>query len=419
MIPVTTGDSLYVYGSFGQQIDYTARLSLKLADSIDPEMLQEAVGKTQQRYPYLSVRLMKNDTGYYYEENPEPVTLHHTSEKICLNSPETNYHIWAVCYNEDWMYLDIYHGLCDGTGMYMLVSTLLYYYCQARYGVSDHTGIRTLEDPILPEESMDPSDFLPQLPPEMLKMPTFPPVFSLVVDGGLTPSEAVIYDIVIPEDAVMQFASENDASPGTMVSILMLRAIDRLSPFSFKPKSNTYAVNARPMLGALQTHHNCTNSVFFMFDPIRDKSFSEQCTVHRGATFVQSDAEKIRGLMTVSASQNRAVKDAPMPLEEKKQIFAKTMALGNTLFTNMVSYIGQWKFTSLSPYISEFWTHVPCNGFPVTEIAAVNGSVFLSVHQNFAEDSLIKALQQELDEIGISYQVKPPVKSDIAHFPEP
>ena len=53
--------------------------------------------------------------------------------------------------------------------MYMVLATLLYYYCEKRYGVTDHTGICTLDDPILPQETIDPMEHLPELPPEELE----------------------------------------------------------------------------------------------------------------------------------------------------------------------------------------------------------------------------------------------------------
>ncbi|HAG70078.1 MAG TPA: hypothetical protein DCL38_08915 [Lachnospiraceae bacterium] len=65
--------------------------------------------------------------------------------------------------------------------MYMLLSTLLYYYCSLRYGVTNHTGIRTLEDPVKPEEYLDPPDNLPQVD---LSGPQPEAAFTLLSDGG-------------------------------------------------------------------------------------------------------------------------------------------------------------------------------------------------------------------------------------------
>ena len=141
MKELTRGDVLHVYGSFGLNMDYTVRLCVRMKDEINGEMLSEAVRNTSKRYPYLSLQMKRNENRVYYEDNPKEIALINDNKRISLNSEESNYHVWAVCYRDDFIYLDIYHGLLDGTGMYMVLSTLLYEYCSRRYGVTDHKGI--------------------------------------------------------------------------------------------------------------------------------------------------------------------------------------------------------------------------------------------------------------------------------------
>ena len=420
MYPITTGDGMHLIGGFGGNIDYTVRLNLKMIDEIDGSILREAVSKTQQRYPYLSLRLHKNERDYYYEDNPTPIVVFHTDGKISLNAEESNYHVWAVCYNEDRLYLDFSHGIADGTGMYMVLSTLLYYYCAERYGVTDHSGIRTLEDPILPEESIDPLDTLPQIDLSLTKRPQTEPAFSLIMDGGLTEAEPNIWDIEIPESAFIPFSSEHDASPGTMVSILVARALDDLFPKRDNQLIGGYVVNARPMLHAPLGHHNMVTNILFPYtDRIKAMPLDRQCTVHRGTTFIKSDEVSVRNMMIFSSSFSKSILQNMPSVEAKKQAFKQTV-FNPKRQTYNVSYVGQWKHKALSPYILEFWTHVPSgSGGMLIEIAAINEKVFLSVHQNFREDVVIKSFLRQLDENSIPYKVKGPLASDIPHFPEP
>ncbi len=81
--------------------------------------------------------------------------------------------------------------------------------------------------------------------------------------------------------------------------------------------------------------------------------------------------------------------------------------------------MGQWKLKALSPYIMEFWTHVPSATPLVAEIAAVNGKIFLLVHQTFREDLVVKSLLRQLEDNGIPCQLRQPVATDNARFPEP
>ena len=417
---ITDGDALHLIGGFGLGIDYTVRLSLRLVDEIDPAIISRAVEKTQQRYPYLNLRVRKDGQNFYLEENPAPIVIHHTDEKISLGTPESNFHIWSVCYNADRLHLDISHGFLDGTGMYMVLRTLLYYYCAERYGVTDHTGILTLEDPILPEESKDPADEMPDMDLSKMMIPELPAAFSLVKDAGLTPSEPIIRDITIPEEAFVRFSSAHDASPGTMVSILMSGTLDELFPGRAAPLSNSYLLNARPMIGKPLTHHNCVQTVIFTYtDRIKAMPFDRQCTVHRGTTFIQSDTERVFGQLLISANRRRMADKMAPTAEGKKQVFAKMLNGGKRLFTYMVSYVGQWRWPQLSPYILEFWTHVPNANNLLTEIAAVNGKIFLSLHQNFKEETIVNGFLRQLDKNGIAYTVKPPCPNDNPHFPEP
>ena len=99
--------------------------------------------------------------------------------------------------------------------------------------------------------------------------------------------------------------------------------------------------------------------------------------------------------------------------------FAMFMEGGKKYYTVIVSYVGKWKYPSVGRHIKEFWTHVPnANDFTI-EIAAINGKVYLTVHQGFEEDTLIKAFEEELKTNGISCNIRE-MQNDIAHllFPD-
>ena len=89
MIPITTGDIMPIYGSFGLGIRYTIRFVIRLTDRIDENILSAAATKTQQRYPYLSLRLRRGRKDYCFEENPAPIAVINTDKRIYLNSKDT------------------------------------------------------------------------------------------------------------------------------------------------------------------------------------------------------------------------------------------------------------------------------------------------------------------------------------------
>lgn len=419
MKKITAGDIMHVYGSFGQNSDYNVRLVIRMEDEIDGEMLQKAVTSASRRYPYLLLKMKRDDNEIFYEENDEPIAVLNQKESVILGAKETGYHMWAVCYYEDKIYLDFYHGLCDGTGMYMVLSTILYYYTTQKYGDVESEGIRTLEDEIIPKEYIDPQDLLPEIDISNIPSSNLEPSFSLIEDGGFTPGKQKLYDMVIPEKDFLKFSSANDASPGVMVSILLARTIDKLFPERDKGIMGSYIINARPMLHAPETHHNCVHTVFLDYsDKIKKLPFDRQCTAYRGKTFIQSDEERIQKVMTVSSSRNKTIAKATPSVEGKIQTYGMMLSGGRRLFTCMVSYVGKWKYPSVGKHIKEFWTHVPnANGFLV-EIAAVNGKIFLTMHQNFEEDTLVRAFEKELTENGINFETTE-MLNDVAHLDLP
>ena len=105
--------------------------------------------------------------------------------------------------------------------------------------------------------------------------------------------------------------------------------------------------------------------------------------------------------------------------EARKYAFGQMLAGGKKLFSYMVSYVGKWRIKSLEPYILEFWTHVPMANDFLVEIAAVNGKIFLTIHQSFAEDVVIQGFLNQLKKHGIPFQVRQTTDNDAAVFPEP
>ena len=419
MFNITTGDMMHVYGAFGTNTDYTARITVRMADQINAAMLQKALLMTQQRYPYFSVQLARDENRIYYKENSLPIALLHTDSRVTLNCAEVNRHVWAVCYEEDRIHLDFFHGITDGTGMYHVLATLLYYYCRECYGVTEHTGIRIAEDPITNEELADPQDALAFDERPDIRTADWAPAFTLETDGGLTPSEPTIWDIEIPEDAFIKFTSANDASPGTMVSLLLARTIDELYPRRNKDIISAYVINARPMLNASETYHNCLGMAMFDYsDRLKSMPFTAQCTIYRGKTFIQSDADRIIASMTSNAHAIRRIAENAAAPDQKEQAFARMFNGGEGLISFLVSYTGKWKHEELGRYMLEFWAHPPNTFSLMAEIGAAGGRIFISLQQRFKEDTVREGFLKQLDRYGIPYEVKHVSGSDNAmlHF---
>ena len=398
-LKITRGDATMLYAT--SHGSYTIRFHLRLDQRIDGQKLRTALDKTAQRYPFFCVNLRRNEREFYYEVNNSPVALLQTNGSITLGSPETNGHVWAVCYDEDDLFIDFFHGRSDGTGVYALIATLLYYY----YVEQDIPGLKTLDTSVSDQEAHDPVDDLPLLDLSKINFPVPQKALNLMETSGLehVNGKGLILKLMIPEESFLPFTRLNDGTPGIMLSVLIARAIERIHPHHEAPLVSNYVVNARPMLKANETLHNCTNRVVFHYDDrIRQMPLERQCTVYRGKTFIQADEETIVQGMTVAGSMAQMILDIP-DFSTKAAVARQAIEGTYNAATYMVSYVGKWRYPQLGRHIKEFWTETPVGPFPLIEVAAVNGKIFVSFLQPFSDRRYYNALIEELKENGIEY----------------
>ena len=401
---ITAGDYTAVYNCDEYP---NVRFSVRLDAEIDGVMLSEATRKTAERYPYFCVKLIRGDKEYYLEDNPLPVVTLNRSSAAVLRTEETNYHVWAVCYNDDYIYLDIYHGLADGAFMYRMLSTLLYYYMSEKYGNIDAEDILTLDVPMYDDELRDPIEEIELADPmaAIMRKPDdiHHPAFKCVDDGKAAPGEHVFYDIAIPETEFIRFTSEYGSTPGNMITILMARAIDSLFPNSSKPPVGNYFINGRPMLGVKYTSHNCFAMVRVEYDSaMKALDLREQCRVYRERTRASSAPEAVRDYMITVKARVDMLRKISM-IDVREQMLSGVMSSIKPFVTYGVSYVGKWKYASIEKHITEFWTHVVGRSEISVEMAAVNGTIFISYQQDIKDEKYVNAFMEQLSMYGIPY----------------
>ena len=408
---ITTGDAMHVYGAIGAGVDYTVRFSVRMRDAVDPDALSSAVSSASARFPYFMGRLICTGDSYEYADNDLPIAVFENDARVVLNSSATNYHVWAVSYLNDFIYLDFFHGITDGTGMYRVLAQILYRYCRTVYGTDE---IPELEISDIEAEIEDPQDNMEELP---VPGAVFTPAFTLETDGGLTRSLPVIWDVKIPEDSFMHFVRDNDSTPGTMTELLMGKAIDSLYPGRTKPIISSYVINARPMAGAEATNHNCLGMSLFDYSPVvSSMPLSKQGTVYRGKTFVQSREEQVVAGLSANASAVKKILSPTTDPASRKKLFTSMFNGGEGFISYLVSYPGKWKYPLIGQYMKEFWTHPPCTFSLMILLGAAGGSIFLSIQQRFRETSVVEKFLSLLVENGIPYELVSKGSSDVAGF---
>ena len=384
------------------------RIRIRMRDLIDPEILRRAVDTTMERYPYFCVELQKKEGGFVYAENHRPVVISDSLHGAELNSEETNYHMIAFCWQDNMIILDVFHGLTDGTGAYEVVRTLLYYYCSERYNVSlKEDGIRLVGDEISAEEWIDPVVSRTDLPtPKQNELMS--DALNVITTAGLEEDRRhTVYSVAISEKEFMRFNLDNDGSPGTMVALLLSRAIAKLFPESENAIRIALCVNQRKALNAPLAHQSLVGGVMLEYkDKLRDWSLEMQGTAYRGMVFAQTQEENVlRGIASFKGVNGMLLtKESD---QERIGVASYINSLAGKLTTATVSYVGKADYKEAEQYIRDFrlWTS-PMGNNLLVEISAVNGRFTLDFLQSFSSPVIVNAFLKELEENGIVYDLQ-------------
>lgn len=134
------------------------RLSVNLKESVDPEILHNALAITIGRFPGFQVRLMKGAFWYYFDQNTaktkvfplDPLSFKKITDKNC------NGYCFRVSYFENTIACDYFHAICDATGAAEFLKSLVYTYLNLTgKEIFSDRKILTVGSPVSPEELED------------------------------------------------------------------------------------------------------------------------------------------------------------------------------------------------------------------------------------------------------------------------
>ena len=394
------------------------RLRTRMRDLIDPDALRHAVDMTMARYPYFCVEMKKRDGQYIFAENPRPVVISHSLHGVELNSADSDFHMIAFAWQDNWIILDVFHGMTDGSGSYEILRTLLYYYCSERYHVIlKEDGIRLAGDEISQEEWEDPVINADDLPvPERFEMQK---AFDLVEAAGLwNDQRKTVYSVTVSESEFMRFNMDNDGSPGTMVSLLLSRAIAKLYPDAEDPIRISLCVNQRNALHTPLAHQNLVGAAMLEYKKrLQAWPIEKQATAYRGMVFAQTQEETV----LAGVNSQRGISQMLLSKEtdqERIAIIRQIDALAGNLLTATVSYVGKADYKEAERYIRDFhgWTTPSGSTVVLVEISAVNGRFTLDIIQPFSDPIYVNAFLKELEENDITYDLQDVSRLDLPNI---
>ena len=121
--------------STGRKYSTVFRLSVLLKENIKPEVLQDSLNETLEKYKSFKVRLKKGFFWHYLENNPKLPIVEEEKEYPCKYiEPSLNRgYLFKVTYFANKINIDIYHVLTDGNSGTIFFKEIIYKYLEKCY----------------------------------------------------------------------------------------------------------------------------------------------------------------------------------------------------------------------------------------------------------------------------------------------
>lgn len=397
-------------------MNYTIRGEVVLREAVDGDILQRAVNTAMKRFPYFSLRIVRQGEELIAEPNDLPNVILHTDEKITLGTAEVNYHIAVISYFENSIFFNFSHSITDGAGRAPLTKSVLYYYLREKYPGDDISseGIYLAGDPMFPDEVGTP---MPR--EEILKAePTyFRPVGDAfhLADGGIIKDRGhKEFRFRVDEKKFMVLNKSNDSSPSVLATAMLTKVIWKLHPENKKDIVTGLGFNMRPGLGNKHSYLPLVTTLTLPCrESMKDFDLSTTCTCLRGMVILQSQAENVQYMYKNMIIGSEAIKG--IPTLEGKQAACKAALAKENSPTCFVSYVGRDQLGSVSPYVTAMYTSVDAltEGCIVIEISSGDGYFYFTFEQDFSTDIYFKEFTNMIEEYGVNveYLGSGPVKA--------
>ena len=130
-------------------------ISAHLKESVNPQILQQAVNDLMRRLPFVSGRLRRGFFHYAHEVIAEPPLIKPVSEPYAFSDyyNKGSGHVLRIVYGERHFTVETIHSICDGRGLTKITSALLVRYFELLGVTMDKSGVIDCSDSFQPEEA--------------------------------------------------------------------------------------------------------------------------------------------------------------------------------------------------------------------------------------------------------------------------
>lgn len=403
---------IYLLYEYMDKLPFTFRLKIRLDEPVDAQLLKKTAQEAFSRYPYFSIEIGIDDGGNYkLDHNDRPLIVTEEEDKpIVLGSEAVNKHLFVITYRDDTVWFSCSHSPCGGYGVFFWIKTTLYLYMCAKYGTIDPPKDIKLPGTEITEEEL----FFP----DAASLPDDEPISRY--DGGdtnvhlgrvlkfmLNPfvKDNYYYEIEIPTKEFIEYSKKIDASPNTLITALMYKAMSR----HFKEKEGTFlsgriAADYRGDIGATQSYRDFVRFIHVKYEwSSKDEPIEKLNMRARGAVIAQNQPELAYERFRRLAKVHSEV-DAQPDLKSKKSYASKNSTFrSDPRDTYTVSYVGQIDLGGMEDHIKGIYTIT--DGDLMIEVNALQDNFNLSFQLINKDPAPLQRFLEVLKEENIPYNV--------------
>jgi hypothetical protein len=325
-------------------------------EPIDGALIQRALDRMVQRMPYLTDTLIIDNGAVYYANNPLPMEAAHVAGIRHVGGSETNYHMLDLTWDGNVTWFTMFHGFCDGQGIYTFLESVLYHYYCMKDGVEyDPNGIRADSTQAAEGETFEPFSQKYEVSPDftMPQAGKQPVPYHLPEIVRNSSEEVLEYGFRLPSEALMRFVKENGASPSIILSMLVGEAIHRVHPDVDAPVFVNIPISIRRQLGCEATFKNCSSRIVLPVSgtPMDALPFAQRAMQLRALQKQQMIPDRFRAIYNMmSVKYRERMEQATDYREELKKPYGFSMVNHDTFY---IDYIGSMHKTGYSDQITD------------------------------------------------------------------
>ena len=381
------------------------RFYCELKEAVRPEILQEALDQTMEKYPLFQAVLRKGLFWFYLERRDiRPVAREETKPPCSrLYIPDKKSLLFEVTYYQNRINFEVYHALTDGTGAMNFLLELVQNYLILAVPEAGLPRISTEEKITAGDQEED--SFFQYYTSDSPKTKKKKPSAVRLKGEKLAHNEMQILEVAVPVKEILERARFYGASVTAFLSAVFICAIHEEIPRSRqkKPVALMVPVNLRNYFPSQSMGNffgwievGCTFSENTTFQEVLDhvkKQFETELVKEK-------IAEHMNGY--VKLEKNPVIR--AVPLEVKRYFLMAGAELGSRSITSVYSNIGVIRLPEkYQDYIERFGFFASTDSMQLCS-CSYGDELLLGFTSKIPDDSIQRNFLKILKREGISFQ---------------